>query len=164
VKIAVSASDKGLESSVDPRFGRCPYFIIVETEGNEIKSEEAIENTSTQAMRGAGIAAAQLVANKGVKAVISGNIGPNAFNVLSQTGIRIFTCPFGITVREAVKRYLKGELKETAATVDPGFGFGRGRGGGRGAGGGRGRGMRSGGGMGIGDIGSGGGAGRGIGR
>lgn len=159
MKIAISASGDGMDAMVDPRFGRCAYFIIAETEGDEIKSHEAMENTSTQAMRGAGIAAAQLVANKGVQAVISGNIGPNAFNVLSQTGIKIFTCSSGITVKGAIQKYLKGELEETAVTVGPGFGFGRGRGGGRGAGGGRGRGLGSGSGMGAG-----GGVGRGTGR
>jgi len=134
MKLAVSATGKDLEATIDPRFGRCPYFIIVETEGNEIKNHETVENTSVQAMRGAGVAAAQLVVNKGAQAVISGNIGPNAFNVLSQTGIKIFTCPFGISVKEAVQKYLKGELKETATTVGPGFGFGRGMESGRGTG------------------------------
>ena len=140
MKIAVSAAGKDLEATVDTRFGRCPYFIIVETEGTTIKGHEIIENTGAQSMRGAGIAAAQLVANKGVQALISGNIGPNAFNVLSQTGIKIFTCLFGISVKESIRKYLKGELKETSATVDPGFGFGRGGGHGMGSGGGFGRG------------------------
>lgn len=138
MKIAVSASGDNLDSMVDTRFGRCPYFIIVETERNKIKGHEAVENTGGQAMRGAGITAAQLVANKDVKVVISGNMGPNAFNVLSQSGIKIFTGVYGITVKEAVQSYLKGEFKEMKAPAMPGFGpergMGRGMGKGRGAG------------------------------
>jgi len=112
MKIAVSASGESLDSNVDPRFGRCPYFIIVDTEDNKIKSHEVVTNEAVQAMRGAGIQAAQTVANKGAKVVITGNIGPNAFNVLSQTGIKVFTGVSG-KVDEALKKYLKGELKES---------------------------------------------------
>jgi len=144
MKIAVSASGDSLDSMVDMRFGRCPYFIIVETEGTgkrgEIKSSETVENTGIQAMRGAGITAAQIVANKGVKVVITGNMGPNAFNVLSQSGIKIFTGVYGVTVKAAVQSYLKGELRETKAPSVPGFGPGRGMGRGRGMGTGRGAG------------------------
>jgi len=130
MKIAVSATHRSLEADVDPRFGRCMCFVIVETEGNEIKSHKEVNNEAIQAMRGAGIQAAQIVANEGVEVVITGNIGPNAFNVLSQTGIKVVTGVSG-KVSEVVKKYLKGELKETTQpTVD--FGPGRGRGFGRG--------------------------------
>lgn len=130
MKIAVSSNGKDLNAMVDARFGRCPYFIIAEIEGNEIKGFEVIENQSASAFRGAGIQAAQTVANKGVEAVITGNMGPNAFSVLSQTGIKIFFV-FGITVKDAIEKYLKGELSEIK---QPGFGAGRGFGRGMGRG------------------------------
>lgn len=113
MKIAVSATEGSLDANVDPRFGRCAYFIIVETEDKEIKSHEVVSNEAVQAMRGAGIQAAQTVANKGAEVVITGNIGPNAFNLLSQTGIKVITGVSG-SVKEAVEKYLKGELKETS--------------------------------------------------
>jgi len=127
MKIAVSASGGTLDANVDPRFGRCPYFVIVETEDNRIKSHEVVSNQAVQAMRGAGIQAAQSVVNKGAEVVITGNIGPNAFSVLSQTGIKIVTGVSG-KVSEVVKKYLKGKLKEI---TKPSFGFGMGRGFGR---------------------------------
>ena len=130
MKIAVSASGDGLDANVDPRFGRCSYFIIVETEDNEIKSHKEISNEAIQASRGAGVQAAQIVANEGAEVVITGNIGPNAFNVLSQAGIKIITGVSG-KVSEVVKKYLKGELKET---TKPTVGFGSGMGGGMGRG------------------------------
>jgi len=131
MKIAVSASGDSLDSNVDPRFGRCAYFIIVEIEEQEIKGHEVVNNEAVQAMRGAGVQAAQTVANKGAKVVLTGNIGPNAYNILSQTGIKIITGVSG-KVKEAVEKYLKGELKETKQpTVSFGPGRGRGLGGGR---------------------------------
>lgn len=128
MKIAVSSMGDKVDAMVDPRFGRCAYFMIVNIEDNKIKDSETIKNPGVTAMGGAGIQAAQIIANKGVEALISGNIGPNAFNVLSGTGIKIVTGVGGISVKEAVERYLKGELKETKTPTASGFGPGRGMG------------------------------------
>ena len=132
MRIAVTATNGSLDAIVDPRFGRCAYFVIAEVEKNEIKNFEVVQNPAATAMGGARIQAAQLIANKGVKVLISGNMGPNAFNVLSGIGIKIVTGVGGISVKEAIQRYLKGELKETKAPTMPGFGPGRGMGPGRG--------------------------------
>jgi predicted Fe-Mo cluster-binding NifX family protein len=94
---------------------------------------EAIENTAATAAGGAGIQAAQTVANAGAKAVVTGNVGPNAFQTLSSLGLKIYTGASG-TVRQAVDQFKKGELKEsTGATVESHFGMrgGGGRSGGR---------------------------------
>jgi len=131
MKVAVSSSGRGLESAVDPRFGRCPYFIVVET---ETMAFEAVANASVGAAHGAGIQAAQLVASMGVSVVITGNMGPNAFNALQAAGVRAMTGAAG-TVREAVERFKRGELRESSRpTVGGHFGLG-GRGRGRGGGG-----------------------------
>jgi predicted Fe-Mo cluster-binding NifX family protein len=131
VKICVSAVANNLDTQVDPRFGRCPYLVIVDSETLQF---EAIPNVASGAMSGAGIQAAQTMASKGVKVLITGNIGPNAFQALAASGTRIVTGASG-TVREVVEKYKKGELKETGApTVGGHFGMGMGRGrrGGRG--------------------------------
>lgn len=136
MKVAVSAMEENLESQIDPRFGRCLYFIIVDVDS---MNYEAVHNDSAMASGGAGIQAAQSVAGMGVEAVITGNVGPNAFQTLSASGIKIVTGANGI-VRDAVVRYKKGELKETSSpTVGSHSGMGRGMG--RSAGGGKGRGM-----------------------
>ena len=126
MKICVTASADGLDAQLDPRFGRCPYFVIVESETMKF---ETVANTASGAMGGAGIQAAQTVASKGVEVLITGNVGPNAFQALSAAGIKIVTGAVG-TVREAVERYKRGELKgETSApTVRGHFGMGMGRG------------------------------------
>jgi len=125
MKIGVSASAGSLDAQVDPRFGRCPYFVIVDSETMEF---EAIPNTAAGAVGGAGIQAAQTVASKGVKAVVTGNVGPNAFQALSTAGINIVVGAFG-TVREAVEAYKRGELSEArASTVRGHFGMGSGMG------------------------------------
>lgn len=125
MKICVSAVSNSLDAQIDPRFGRCPYFVIVNTEN---MSFEALPNASQEAAHGAGIQAAQKVVGKGVQVVLTGNVGPNAFHALSSAGIKIVTDVFG-TVRGAVERYKQGELKETGApTVGGHFGMGQGRG------------------------------------
>ena len=128
MKICVSASSDSLDANVDPRFGRCPYFVIVDSETMEFS---AISNDSTNAAHGAGIQAAQTVVNRGAKVVITGNIGPNAFNVLSAAGIKLVTGVSG-SIREAVEKYKSGQLKETGnPTVGGHFGMGKGQGKGR---------------------------------
>ncbi|MHA1263349.1 MAG: NifB/NifX family molybdenum-iron cluster-binding protein, partial [Candidatus Freyarchaeota archaeon] len=84
VKIAVSSqTPNGLEAITDMRFGRCPFYTIVEVDGNDIRNVEVVENPAVSAFGGAGIQAAQFIANQGVKVVIAGNYGPNAYNALS---------------------------------------------------------------------------------
>jgi predicted Fe-Mo cluster-binding NifX family protein len=127
--VAVSAAGAGLDAMVDPRFGRCPYFVIVDTETMQY---EAVPNTSLNAPSGAGIHAAQTIVSKGVKAVLTGSIGPNAYQALSAAGIQTITGATG-TIKEAVTKYKNGELKETdSPTVGRHFGMGKGRGMGRG--------------------------------
>ncbi len=160
MKIAVSASSPDLEGSVDPRFGRCAYFLIVDP---ETLAADAVENPYVSASGGAGIQAAQLVAAKGVTAVLTGSCGPNAYHTLSAAGVEVVT---GVTgpIREAIMGYKSGEgTAVEGPNVPPHFGMGQGMSGGRGQGrgGGLGRGQGRGGGMGQG---RGGGMGRGQGR
>ena len=107
--VAVSSSGISLESNVDARFGRCPYFIIYDT-GSETFSH--MDNQSRQAIGGAGIQAAQMIVNKNIGAVITGNIGPNAFKVLSSAKIDVYSGVTG-TVQEAIEKMKKGELKSS---------------------------------------------------
>jgi predicted Fe-Mo cluster-binding NifX family protein len=122
MRICVSATANNLEASLDPRFGRCLYLVIVNSETMEF---EAYPNLAADSTGGAGIKLAQTIANEGVKVVITGNVGPNAFGVLSAAGIEIVTGAFG-TVREVVEKFKRGELKRIdAPTVGGHFGMGR---------------------------------------
>lgn len=109
MKICVTSQGDNLDSKIDPRFGRCQYFIIVDTETFEF---EAIQNPNIDAMGGAGIQSGQLVANKQLKAVITGNVGPNAFQTLKEAGVDVITGASG-SVKEEIDKYIKGELKPT---------------------------------------------------
>ena len=125
MKIAVSSTGNTIDSSIDPRFGRCGLFLIVDTETMEV---ELIRNDSLSAAHGAGIGAAQKVSSMGVKAVITGHVGPNAHMALSRAGIDIYTVQQG-TVKEAVELLNKGGLRRVSSpTVGGHFGQGRGRG------------------------------------
>ena len=137
MKIAVSASAPSLDAEVDPRFGRCPYFIVVDP---ETKQFEAMENSAIMASGGAGISSAQAIAGEGISAVLTGNCGPNAYRVLSAAGISILTGVSG-RVTDAVDAYNSGKYQNTSQpTVEAHFGMGGGAGGGMGRG--MGKGMR----------------------
>ena len=107
MKICITSEGMDLDAQVDPRFGRCRYFIIADIDTLQF---EAIENPNLESMGGAGIQSAQLVASKQAKAVVTGNVGPNAFAALQAAGVEIFTNASG-TVKEAVEKYKKGEYK-----------------------------------------------------
>ena len=176
-KIAVSSTGDNLESQVDPRFGRCAYFIFVDTDTMEY---EAVQNPNVSAASGAGIQTAQLVANKEVECVLTGNVGPNAFQTLQAGGVNVIAGATGM-VKDAIQMYKDGKAQAaggpnvashfgvgggsgTSGAADPGMGIG----GGSGMGGAAGPGMGMGGGMGAGmgrgmGRGMGGGAGRGMG-
>jgi len=125
-KFCISAIGPNLDALVDSRFGRAMFFLIVDNKGNLIKS---IKNKGAQVMRGAGVASAQLVANEKANIVISGNIGPNAFEVLHTSGIKIFLAKPKITVKDISKEYWKGNLTEidrkSVSRLSFGHGFGQ---------------------------------------
>jgi predicted Fe-Mo cluster-binding NifX family protein len=158
MKIAVASSGNTLDAPVDPRFGRCPWFLVVDSDTMQFR---AIANPAVSAAGGAGIQAAQTIAREGAQALIAGNVGPNAFQVLSAAGIQVVASAGG-TVREAVEAYTRGQLGTVsaptvaahagmAAPPTPGAGSGpTGMGQGLGMGRGAGRMGRGGGGMGRG--------------
>jgi predicted Fe-Mo cluster-binding NifX family protein len=139
MKIAVSAAGTTLDTLVDPRFGRCQYFIYADPETLQF---EAVDNSNAAVGGGAGISAAQAIAAKGVEAVLTGNCGPNAYQVLSAAGIKVITGVAG-RVKDAIQDYTAGKYQVSSQPNVAGhFGQGRGMGGGRGMGYGRGAGRR----------------------
>jgi predicted Fe-Mo cluster-binding NifX family protein len=127
--VSLNENMRARYSPIDPRFGRCPYFVIVDSENMQF---EVIQSMASGATGGAGIQAAQTIAGKGIKVLITGNVGPNAFQALSAASIKIVTGASG-TVRGVVEKYKRGELSEAGApTVKGHFGMGIGRGSGRG--------------------------------
>jgi len=170
MKIAITATGPDLEAKVDPRFGRCPYFLIVQTDD---LSFEAVENPNVTLGGGAGIQSGQLMSEKGVTHVLTGNCGPNAYQTLSATGIGVIVGCSG-PIRDIIEQYKAGQLVPVsqpsvaghfgtgvsggaAGPADspnppftPAMGPGGGRGMGMGRGMGRGMGMGQGGGRGMG--------------
>ncbi|MBN2720613.1 MAG: 4Fe-4S binding protein [Proteobacteria bacterium] len=154
MKIAITSMGPTLDDRVEARFGRCPYFVIIDTESMRF---EAIENPNTALGGGAGIQSAQLMAEKDVRAILTGNCGPNAFQVFRAAGVEVIVGMSGL-VRDVVDRFKRGEFSTTAEANVPshfgmgasspvsgqgmgGMGSGRGMGGGRGMGRGMGMGM-----------------------
>ncbi len=129
MKVCITSTGPSLDADLDPRFGRCQYFIFADPKTMEF---EAVENPNVGAAGGAGIQSAQLVINRGVEALITGQVGPNAFTTFQAGGIKIITEAVG-QIREVLKKYKNGEFTSLAhgPTVRAHFGMGLGRGEGR---------------------------------
>jgi predicted Fe-Mo cluster-binding NifX family protein len=124
MKIAVSVAGEDLDAQIDPRFGRCQTFLVVDLDTLDF---EVVANTGSASGGGAGVAAGQLIAGKGVEAVLTGNCGPNAFSALDSAGIKVITGVSG-AVRQAVEDYKAGKFQATSQpTVDAHAGMGRGQ-------------------------------------
>jgi len=108
MKIAVPADGNTLDSRVDRRFARCPFFMIADTEKNETNF---MENDAQNAGGGAGITASQKLIDLGVDCVISGNLGPRAHQTLEAAGIGLYMAE-GVTVGEALEMFKEGKLKK----------------------------------------------------
>jgi predicted Fe-Mo cluster-binding NifX family protein len=112
MKVAITAQGETLASPMDPRFGRAAKFIVVDMANGAWSAHDNTQNLN--AAQGAGIQAAQTVAELGVQAVVTGHCGPKAFRVLQTAGIRIYTTE-AATVAEALEQYRAGTLTEAKA-------------------------------------------------
>ena len=112
MKVAVTARGEDLLAEVDPRFGRAPYILIVDTETMEY---ESIDNSANvNAFKGAGIQAATMVAEKGARVLLTGYCGPNAFRTVQTAGVKVVNDVTG-TVREAVETLKNGKVAYSTA-------------------------------------------------
>ena len=106
MKVVVTAGGMDLDAQVSPVFGRCPAFVFVDT---ETMVSEGIANPALAASGGAGIKAAQFVVEKSVEAVLTGNVGPNAYGVLGAASVPVYLVAQG-SVRQTVAAYRAGSL------------------------------------------------------
>ena len=119
MKICITAQGDNLDSGVDPRFGRCQCFIIVDTDTLEF---EAVKNPNTDSSGGAGIQSGQLISEKQATVVLTGNVGPNAFQTLKAAGIEVITGVSG-TIKDAIEKYKNNNFKSIdSPSVDSHFG------------------------------------------
>ncbi|NOZ96005.1 MAG: dinitrogenase iron-molybdenum cofactor biosynthesis protein [Acidobacteria bacterium] len=117
MKVCVTAQGQGLDAPVDPRFGRAGAFVLVDT---ETMTAETLESSSADSNHGAGVNAGMTLARSGVRALLTGHVGPKAFDVLMAAGIDVHTGASG-TVRDAVTAFLDGTLPK-ATGADAGNG------------------------------------------
>jgi len=109
MKIAITAQGKDFSSEIDLRFGRAKYLLVVDNETGDFKVHD--NELNLNAVQGAGIQTAQNIANLGVDAVITGNVGPNAFKTLKAANVKIFLTEKQ-TVQDAVDLFKTGKLKQ----------------------------------------------------
>jgi len=123
MNLAITSTDSKIDASFDPRFGRCYYFILVDTTNEEWL---ALPNQAANVGGGAGTQAAQLIASQGVDAVISGKFGPNAASALDAAGIKMYEAING-TAQSLLKAFQSGALKQATVSSWPRLRGGRGR-------------------------------------
>ncbi len=105
MKIAITVSDKDYNSEVDPRFGRAPYFMLVDTESGAVEHKDNSQNLNSPS--GAGIQAAETVSESGAEALLTGHCGPKAFRTLSAAGIKVVIGVEGPAL-DAVEKFKTG--------------------------------------------------------
>ena len=112
MKIAITSKGIDLESEVDPRFGRAPYILIVDTDTLDVEAVDNKENVN--AFKGAGIQAATMVSDKGASVLMTGYCGPKAFVTLEAAGVKVVSDIAG-TVRDAVQAFKDGRVTYSTA-------------------------------------------------
>jgi predicted Fe-Mo cluster-binding NifX family protein len=115
MKIAVTANGEGLDGPASPVFGRCQWYVLVDTETMEV---ETLANPALAASGGAGVQAAQYIAGLGIQAVVTGNVGPNAYQVLNAANVAVYLYTEG-SVRHAVKAIQAGQLPAASGATAP---------------------------------------------
>jgi predicted Fe-Mo cluster-binding NifX family protein len=108
MKVAISATGKTTDTLLDMRFGRCEYFQIYDTESGEVK---IIENKGQLSGGGAGIAAAQQLIDEKIDVIITGSLGPNAYEIIEKSEIKSYKCG-DISINSVLEKFNKGELSE----------------------------------------------------
>lgn len=122
MKVAITAGRDNLNSMVDRSFGRAKWFIIMDPDGSDVEILENSQNVN--AAQGAGIQAAQHIANKSADVLLTGNVGPNAFRALEAASIQVFQFGKDIrTVRDALTAWKEGRLPQLQAPTAKGDGF-----------------------------------------
>lgn len=126
MRIAIPVMGKDLDSLLDPRFGRAQGYLIIDVEKED---HQFIPNPAAGSPRGAGVAAAQIIANQKVEAVVAGFIGPNAFQALDSAGIAVYQASAALSARKIVEKLKAGQLSQISAPTGPpkGRGFGLGQ-------------------------------------
>jgi len=119
MRVCVTSTGQDLDAPIDPRFGRARYFLFVDPDTQAV---EAVENQP--GAHGAGVQATQLLADRGVSTLLTGAVGPNAFDGLSAAGIDVYATQSG-SGREVLAAYQDGRLTRVAAPSAPGHRGGR---------------------------------------
>lgn len=109
MKICITAAGEDWGSPTQPNFGRASYFLFIDSEAETIDSVK-----NRPGSHGAGVQAAQTVCGQGARAVVTGSVGPNAFQGLAAAGIDVYVGATG-TVREAYDAYRAGDLRQATA-------------------------------------------------
>ncbi len=112
MRVAVSADDSnGLDSVVSPHFGRCPYYVLVDLEGQKVKQVNTVANPYYDHHQQGQVPG--FIHSQEANVMLTGGMGRQALSLFGQYGVEAVTGASG-TVRYALERYLGGELRGAA--------------------------------------------------
>jgi predicted Fe-Mo cluster-binding NifX family protein len=109
--LCVTARGRGLDALVEPRFGRAPFFLLLDPDGTVLTP---VENPYMDTRGGVGPRAVQILADHHVETLITGQMGANALAAVKAAGIRVYACPEGESVSGALQLFRSGELQQIA--------------------------------------------------
>jgi predicted Fe-Mo cluster-binding NifX family protein len=112
MRIVLTAVSPDVGSQIEPRFGRCAYLLVVDT---DTIAWEAHPNPGLTASGGAGIKAAQFAADQHVEAIVSGDFGPHAFNALQAASIYMYLYGDCTTIAQAIERFRNKQLEQVGS-------------------------------------------------
>jgi predicted Fe-Mo cluster-binding NifX family protein len=116
MRIAVSAGeDKGLQSAIGAHFGRCPYFVLVDVEANEVQTVQTIANPYYSRHQPGQVPG--FIRDQAADVMLSGGMGGRAVTFFQQYDIQPVTGAAG-TVQQSIDRFLSGELTGTAPCAE----------------------------------------------
>ncbi|MCJ7625627.1 MAG: NifB/NifX family molybdenum-iron cluster-binding protein [Anaerolineaceae bacterium] len=116
MKIAISSHDGKFNTQFSSRFGRCNYFVIVDS---ETRSWDVLSNPAASAGGGAGSQVVQFLSDNRVEVIISGRFGPNAFFALQAAGVQAYKASRG-TPEELLEKFIAGNLELAAGVSNRG--------------------------------------------
>ena len=125
MRLAITSLDKTIDSDFDHRFGRCNYFVVVDIKDDTMSLSNAVENPGKNQNHGAAFSAIQAIGNLEINALITGNLGPNAFNTLGELNIKAYHADV-LKVRDAVELFMQNKLGEISSFGKSHQGMGRG--------------------------------------
>lgn len=118
MNIAFCSTGTDRTSKLDQRFGRTEFFVVINTETNEVHH---FVNEAKNASGGAGPQAIQQLVDNNIEIVIAPEIGPKAYDAMVTMGIKAYAQGQLTTIEEAYTAWKNNDLQEIQSSTGKGL-------------------------------------------